>query len=238
MQIVTDAKHALFDHITEINDRLRFPIPKLTADFAAAMKNKRTLKSLNESVNDVLAQAKIEANQYEEIIAANLKQYDEGTKGFDFLFPDLGELILLDGQHLKLLFESRIKDHKEAEEKRLAEERERIRLEEQQKAEQEAQRKAEADIHSAAERHKQEQKKVLLDATNEAQQRIQQEPVVDFNDDHISLPITEDKQFGSIAELIGYEDLGNLRYDEQGTHYELELVIRRKRIIPAAKKSA
>ena len=109
---------------------------------------------------------KIEATGYEEIIAANLKQYDESAQGFDFLFPDLGELILLDGQHLKLLFESRIKDHKDAEEKRLAEERERIRLEEQRKAEQEAQRKAETEIPSAAERHKQEQQKVLLDATN------------------------------------------------------------------------
>ena len=72
----------------------------------------------------------------------------------------------------------------------------------------------------------------------EAQQRIQQEPVVDFNDDQINVALTEDKQFGAVAELIGYDDLGCLRFDEQGTHYELEVVVRRKRIIPAEKKSA
>ena len=69
--IISRAKTALNEHISALNVQLgSVRLPAIAADFAAAIKGKKTVASLQGSANDELARAKIEANQLGD--AANL----------------------------------------------------------------------------------------------------------------------------------------------------------------------
>lgn len=57
------AEQALIDHIAAINKTLsKVVFPNVAADFVGAMKNKRTIASLQEAVNTELARAKIDSS--------------------------------------------------------------------------------------------------------------------------------------------------------------------------------
>lgn len=138
-EILARGKKALQEHIAQINATLgKVQLPNSTADFAGAMKGKRTITSLNDAVDTELARAKIEANACADKFRANLEILRTEAEGYGFLFSDTQQLVQHDSAHLKLLVESRINEHKAAEEAKLEAERERIRAEEKAKAEAEA----------------------------------------------------------------------------------------------------
>ena len=167
-EIMQEGKNALASHIGELNRKLgRVLMPAINADFAGAMKSKKSIDSLRDAVAGELARCKSEASELFERIQSNLSLLDE-AKDYAFLFNDSAALVTKAPDDLQAIIKSRIADHKEAEAKRLEQERERIRKEEQARAERELADKA------AAERK--EQERLAKAAADKAEyERIQAE---------------------------------------------------------------
>lgn len=73
-EIVAGGITALREHIAQLNAAMPVPyMPQVPADFAGAIKGKRTVDSLRSAVNDELARAKIEASNIATRIHANVK---------------------------------------------------------------------------------------------------------------------------------------------------------------------
>lgn len=136
--IVADGRRALAEHMAGLNERLgKAYMPSVQADFAGAVKGKRTIDSLRDAVSTTLANAKIEASAIADRIQINLGTLRELAKDHAFLFADTASIVLKAPDDLTALVKSRIGDHTEAEAKRLDAERERIRAEEQARIERE-----------------------------------------------------------------------------------------------------
>lgn len=134
--IYNEGVNALRDHIAHLNDRLGKPyMPSFHADFAGAMRGKKTVASLRDAVSTTLAAAKIETNSIADKIEINLKALREQAKDYAFLFADTAQLVQKAADDCQAVITARISEHKQAEEKRLAAERERIAEEERVKAE-------------------------------------------------------------------------------------------------------
>ena len=125
--IVMDAAKALQAHIDQINETLnsRIRMPRVSADFAGAIKGKRTIDSLKEAADAELARAKIEASRIADLIRANLKSLNELAIKHGFLFHDAQELVLKANDDLVALIKVRISEHElqQAELKRQEEEK-------------------------------------------------------------------------------------------------------------------
>lgn len=144
--IVADGRRALAEHLASLNERLGKPyMPTLQADFAGAIKGKRTIDSLRDAVSTTLANAKIEASATADRIQINMGTLRELAKDHQFLFADTAGIVLKAPEDLTALVKSRIADHMAAEAKRLEAERERIRAEEQARIEREQREAAEAE---------------------------------------------------------------------------------------------
>ncbi len=111
--IATKAGTALREHIAQINETLggRVVMPAIAADFAGAIKGKKTVSSVQESADTELARAKIEANQAADSIRHNLRRFDELAADHAFLFADLQQLVLKDIDDLEAVIKARIADH-------------------------------------------------------------------------------------------------------------------------------
>lgn len=152
-EIVTSGIAAFRDHMASLDTRLGKPyMPTVPADFAGAIKGKRTVDSLRDAVNTELARAKIAANEIADRIQLNLTSLREMATAHAFLFADTPQLVMKANDDLLVLIKSRIAEHEAKETARLEAERERIRAEEQAKAQREAEAKAAADTEAAARR--------------------------------------------------------------------------------------
>lgn len=122
-EIVADGVKALAQHIDAMNARLGktyMPISAMGADFAGAIKGKRTVDSLRDAVNTTLATAKIAASATADRIDANLKTLRELAKDHAFLFADTPQLVLKANDDLTALVKQRIAEHVDAEAKKAA----------------------------------------------------------------------------------------------------------------------
>ena len=136
LEIVQEGIAAIGQHITALNTRLGKPyMPAVPADFAGAVKGRRTVDSLRDAVSTTLANAKISASATADKIQLNLSTLRMLAKDHTFLFADTAQIVLKEPEDLSMLVTSRITAHKAAEEKKETEQRERIRAEEQEKAE-------------------------------------------------------------------------------------------------------
>lgn len=135
-EILQSGNDRLAAYIAGVNATLggKIRLPAIPADFAGAMKGKKTVTSLRNAVDDELARAKIEASRVADVIRINLETLRTDARGFEALFPDAQQLVLKTNDDLKNLIATRLAEHKAAEEKRLEAERERIRQEEEAKA--------------------------------------------------------------------------------------------------------
>jgi len=122
--IVIDAAKALQTHIDQINSTLggKIRLPRIAADFAGAIKGKKTVSSLQEAADSELARAKIEASQIGDGIRANLKSLNELAIKHPFLFHDAPDLVLKANDDLVALIKVRISEHEQAEQVRREEE--------------------------------------------------------------------------------------------------------------------
>jgi len=128
------AELALAEHIAGINRTLgQVALPNVHVDFAGAMKNKRTIASLQDAVDTELARAKIDAIQAADSIRLNLTSLAELAVDHAFLFSDVQQLVTKANDDLVTLIKFRISEHQKAEQqkadaKRTAEEQEAQRL--------------------------------------------------------------------------------------------------------------
>jgi len=109
------------------------------ADFAGAMKGKKTISSLQSACDDELARVKIEANETAELIRSNIQQLNEHAADYKFLFRDFGQICMKPADDFAAVVKVRIADYRaeqEAKAKREAEEA--ARRDAEQKAQQEA----------------------------------------------------------------------------------------------------
>lgn len=124
---------ALADHVAALNKRLGQPFMPATAgvaDFAGAMKSKRSLDSMKDAVATTLAKAKIDASAIADRIQANMQTLSAQASEHAFLFPDVAQLVLKAGDDLAAVITARIAEHQAKERAKEEQQRERIRQEE------------------------------------------------------------------------------------------------------------
>ena len=131
-EIVADGVKAFADHISALNAQIGKPyMPPVPADFAGAIKGKKTVASLRDGVATELARAKIAANEVAGRITINLVALRERAADHAHLFPDTAAIVLKAPDDLASLITARIAEHAakmEAERQRIAEQ-ERAKLE-------------------------------------------------------------------------------------------------------------
>ena len=118
--IVMDAGKALQAHIDQINGTLggRIRMPRIAADFAGAIKGKKSVASLQEAADAELARAKIEASRIADLIRINQASLNELAANHKFLFSDFQELALKANDDLVALIKVRISEHEQEEQRR------------------------------------------------------------------------------------------------------------------------
>lgn len=141
-EIGNTARRAVQQHVLAINETLgdhAIPMPAaLVADIAEAMKGKRSFSSMQDAVDAVAANAKIDASQYADRIRANVAIL-AGHAEHATLFADRVQLCATKApEDLRNLVAARIAEHQQAEQARLDAEREKIREQEQAKAQEAA----------------------------------------------------------------------------------------------------
>jgi putative phage-type endonuclease len=146
-EAVTRARRALDDHIAKLNAEIApFRLPPVVADFAGCIKGLKSVASMQDKLDGLLATAKIAGEADARAIRANVATFKASAEGFEFLFADLGQVIHKAADDFKALVEGRIAQHKVAEA-----ERERKRQEaEAQRAAAEAARQIEEAARAAA----------------------------------------------------------------------------------------
>ena len=116
------AEGALAEHLQALEARLdrRVRVPRPDVDFGAAMKNKRTIASLRDAVDQVLAGAKILSSARADAILINIKAFDELAGEYRTLFPDLDQLVQKFSDDFTAAVKMRISDHVAEQERRAA----------------------------------------------------------------------------------------------------------------------
>lgn len=137
-EIMDGGRRALAEHMRTLSGLM----PEIKADWSGVMKGKKTVASLRNAVDTELARAKIEANQVNEKIIANIATLDQYSDHAT-LFPDRRAMVLKEPEDLLATIKARIADH-EAEEarKKAAAEAEVQRKAEEQAKQQAAQQQA------------------------------------------------------------------------------------------------
>ena len=147
-EAVARARRALDDHIAALNAELSpYRLPTIAADFAGTIKGLKSVASMQDKLDGLLATTKIAAEVEARAIRANVTTFKAEAEGFAFLFADLGQLVHKAADDFKAAVQARIAAHRAAEAKREAErqaaEAARIAAAEQRAREQEAARIAE-----------------------------------------------------------------------------------------------
>lgn len=138
-EIGNAARRAVQQHVLAINETLgehAIPMPAtLIADIGDAMKGKRSFASIQEAVDTVAANVKVDASQSAERIRANIRVMEMEVGTHAALFPDRVQLCSTKSpEDLRNLMAARISQHQQAEQERLDAEREKIRKEEEARA--------------------------------------------------------------------------------------------------------
>lgn len=136
-EIVQSGKSRFADHVATLNTRLGKPyMPLIVADFAGAIKGKRTIQSMHDAVDTLLASKKIEANEIADRIHINLTSLRELAADYPFLFADTPQIVLKQNDDLVALVKLRVAEHKESVARQIDSERERKEAEEKKSKEQ------------------------------------------------------------------------------------------------------
>ena len=170
--MVTAAALAFREHIEALEVEtclIKLATPK--PDFALAIKGKRNYASMQDALDTALAiDGKAKADAEAKDIRAKLSWCKENASGMSFLFPDLAQIITKPLDDFTLLIATRIKDHNDAEAKKLEEQTARIRAEEEAKAKAkvEEEQRQEAEAQAKIDREAAEKLKAEQDAIDAA----------------------------------------------------------------------
>ena len=116
--IINAAKVQWREHLDGLDSELK-PVHLNIAppDFIGAVKNKRTIESLQNAVDTVLAQGKISADAMAKVYRQNLAWANENAIEYNFLYAnDLSAIVSKEHEDFKNLIESRISAYKAQEE--------------------------------------------------------------------------------------------------------------------------
>ena len=139
---VQRGQKALAEHLAALNVRLGKPyMPNVMADFGAAIKGLRTVASLKNAVDTLLASVKISSSATADLIQTNMATMRELAADHVFLFSDTATIALKANDDLTALVKMRIADHQANELAKEEATRARIRVEEVAKAESQARAK-------------------------------------------------------------------------------------------------
>jgi putative phage-type endonuclease len=146
-EAVSRARRALDDHIAKLNAEIApFRLPPIAADFAGCIKGLKSVASMQDKLDGLLATTKIAAEVEARAIRGNVTTFKQECEGHEFLFADLGQIISRPADDFRALVQGRIAQHKVAEA-----ERERKRREAEELAAQQAeQRRQAAEAEAAA----------------------------------------------------------------------------------------
>lgn len=122
IEIMQDAQAKLAEHVKNLNERIGWfngcpIITPAAADFAAAIKGKKTVSSLRDACDTELARAKIATSAIADRIEANRKAMGDHAA----LFPDFPHVCTKTPEDFANLVAVRVQQQKEAEAKREAE---------------------------------------------------------------------------------------------------------------------
>ncbi len=187
-----DWEKELPDHIHLLDVLPKMPTP----DFPAAMKNKRTIESLESAASEEVAGIKVEVHLVLERVLPNIEYLDSTIPDFWFLFTD-ARVFNQDQESFQAVAKSRL----ETEKKRLDAEREKIREQEKEKLEQEAADKKAEEEKAEQDRKDQEAADQLAAANKEAQDQ-KNETASNLVD---NLPVNESKLQDETNPLIIHE---------------------------------
>lgn len=114
--ILANAKKAFADHVAVLEKEIA-PLRLVfqTRDFAGAMKNKRTLTTLQDAVDTELANGKIAVDALAAAMRGRLAWYREHAAEHEFLFADLQTIIQKPDEDFQLAVRARIDNHKRIE---------------------------------------------------------------------------------------------------------------------------
>lgn len=114
-EAIGEGEKALTEYIKNLNRQLGLDyIPDVPADFASAVKGKRTMETTRNAVSDELARAKIALQKLASEIRANIDFLGAQEKKHAFLFPDAKSLTLMDPQEFRKLVNDRIARQEES----------------------------------------------------------------------------------------------------------------------------
>lgn len=163
IEMVQAGQKALADHIAALNASLGKPyMPQVAADFAGAIKGKRTIDSLRNAIDTTLANAKIEADAIGRRISTNLNTLRDLAADHKALFPDTAQIVLKQPEDLTSLVKTRIAEHQ-------AEIALQVQAEREAQERREAAARAEAERKAEAERVQAEQRAAAEQARQEAE---------------------------------------------------------------------
>lgn len=122
MEIMQDAQARLAEHVKNLNERIGWYngcpiISPAAADFASAIKGKKTVASLRDACDTELARAKIATSEIADRIDANKKAMGDHAA----LFPDFPHVCTKTPEDFANLVAVRVQQHREAEDRRLQE---------------------------------------------------------------------------------------------------------------------
>ena len=138
-------KHVAALEMETVPHRLVYAAPV----FANAIKNKRSFVSMQDGLDTMLAQSKIETNALADKMRANLAILRTLASDYKFLFHDAGQIVSKAPDDLTLLVKARIAEHLAEVAKTEEATRQRIRVEEQIKAEAAARAKVALEVAAA-----------------------------------------------------------------------------------------
>lgn len=113
--MVVNAKEALRSHVDALDVRIGhayMPASARVADFDGAIKNKRSVPSMQAAVDGTLANAKIAADAIAGRIDTNLKYLATEAGDYTALFPDIATVAQKDPQDFVALVQFRVADFK------------------------------------------------------------------------------------------------------------------------------
>ncbi|SDC67442.1 Phage-related protein, predicted endonuclease [Massilia sp. PDC64] len=114
--ILANAKQAFADHVAKLEKEIEpLRLVYQARDFAGAMKNKRTLATLQDAVDTELANGKIAIDAVAQAVRGRLTWYREHAADHEFLFADLQTIIQKPDEDFQLAVRTRIDTHKRAE---------------------------------------------------------------------------------------------------------------------------
>ena len=113
---VLAARRALDAHIAALNAEIApMMLRPIAADFAGTIKGLKSVSSMQDKLDGLLATTKIAAEAEARAIRANVATFQERAAGFEFLFADLGQVVHKAADDFATLLQARIATHQAAE---------------------------------------------------------------------------------------------------------------------------